>query len=686
MGFGLIVDNSIVVLENVYRRWQRGEEPREAAERGAREVVLPILASTATTLIVFVPFVYLQGELRIYYVPLAIVVGLTLLASLFVAFTFIPALAARVLQGAGRRGGAPVLAGVAASAPGGGGWAEAGEVGARTPAEAGARPPLYVRFYRSLVGFTLRHPWLAIFVTLACFAYSWHLFDKYVTTGVLWGGRGGQRTYISIDVRLPRGSNLERTDQLVSFFEDKLSRIPAVEQYTASVTETRGYMEVTFPDSLEFTALPPAIKEQMVAYSLTFTGADVYVRGFGPSFYGGGGSPPQYTIQILGYNFERVRDIAEDLGRRLTRLSRVNEVDTNSSGRFTRDKAREFTVTIDRSRLARYDMSVQDLVNQLRSATAGTTGRQFLKVGGEELLYEVKLQDVSEMDVLALRETLVVTPDGRGVRLGDVVEIAQRDVLATIHRENQQYERTVAYEFRGPPKLGDLVREGIIANTEVPPGYTVKVADGWRWGTEEKEQIYLVLAISILLVYMVTAALFESLRQPLAVLLTVPMALIGVFMIFFYARATFTREAYIGVIMMGGIVVNNAILLVDHINNVRRSSGLSLHDAILQGTLERVRPILMTTTTTVLGLLPLVLFSETADANIWNALGYTLIGGLLASTVFVLTTTPALYYLFERDRVGEAVPGGAPSGPEEGPDEGPEAGESDARAPVPQPA
>ena len=168
------------------------------------------------------------------------------------------------------------------------------------------------------------------------------------------------------------------------------------------------------------------------------------------------------------------------------------------------------------------------------------------------------------------------------------------------------------------------------------------------------------LVVSLLLVYMVTAALFESLRQPLAVLLTVPMALIGVFMIFFYARATFTREAYIGVIMMGGIVVNNAILLVDHINRVRRErSQLPLREAILQGTVERVRPILMTTSTTVLGLLPLVLFAESGDSNIWNALAYTLIGGLLSSTIFVLTTTPSVYYLFER--AGGEVPAAAPS-------------------------
>jgi HAE1 family hydrophobic/amphiphilic exporter-1 len=149
---------------------------------------------------------------------------------------------------------------------------------------------------------------------------------------------------------------------------------------------------------------------------------------------------------------------------------------------------------------------------------------------------------------------------------------------------------------------------------------------------------------------MVTAALFESIRQPLVVLFSVPMALVGVFLLFFYTGATFTREAYIGVIMMGGVVVNNAILLVDHINVLRRSGTLSFHEAILKGTLERVRPILMTSVTTVLALLPLVLFSESADANIWNALGYALIGGLTSSTLLILTVTPALYLLFERRR------------------------------------
>jgi len=667
MGFGLIVDNSIVVLENVYRRWQGGEEPLVAAEAGARQVVLPILAATATTLIVFVPFVYLQGELRVYYVPLALVVGLTLLASLFVAFTFIPSLAGRIL-GVGRgprvswRGESAVRPspmefgggegepsrGQGVGTPGTGSAATAKARGAASP-----RPPFYVRIYRGLVGVTLRFPWAAVVLAVVCLGSSYYLFDEYVTRGMVWGGGWGQDTYISINVSLPRGSDLERTDELVRFFEEKLTALSEVEKFTSSVRETWGRIIVEFPEELETTAVPPAIKEQMVAYSLQYSGAEVRVQGFGPSFYGGGGSPPQYNIQVLGYNYERVRDIAEDLGRRLTRISRIRDVDTNASGRwYDRDKATEFVVEIDRDALARYDMTVQEFVSRLSAVIRGQTRQDLLKIGGEELRLDVKVEGFREVDLRELQETIITATNRTAIRIGDVVTVYPTEILARIRRENQQYERTVAYEFRGPTKLGDLVRDAVLDATVLPPGYSIKEAERWRWSEEEREQIYMVLAISILLVYMVTAALFESMRQPLCVLLTVPMALIGVFLMFFYANATFTREAYIGVIMMGGIVVNNAILLVDHINQIRREGRLAFEEAILQGTLERVRPILMTTTTTVLGLLPLVLFSQGADANIWNALAYALIGGLLSSTFFVLTTTPALYFLFERKKAG----------------------------------
>ena len=622
MGFGLVVDNAIVVLENIYRHRRNGEPAPEAAARGAREVVLPILAATGTTVVVVVPFVYLQGELRVYYVPLAIVVGVSLLASLFVAFTFIPALSHRLLRRV-----EPQQAG-----PGG------------TP-----RPPAVARAYGALIRGTLRFPWVVLATAAILLGGSFFLFDKYVNRGVLWGFGGGQDTFIDIRIQQPRGEEIDRTDELARFFEQRLREMPEVERFVTRVNPQFGFIRVSFPDAIEVTDIPVAIKEQLVQYSLLFGGTDVRVYGYGPSFYGGGASPPNYSIKILGYNYEQVRLIAEDLARRLAGFSRIRDIDTNSAGQwFQRDRATELVLEVDRGRLALHDLSALDVVGQVRAAVAGQTQAGTVRVGGEELQFAVKLEGYRDMDVRRLHELLIPAPSGEAVRLGDIATIRERDVLARVVRENQQYMRYVSYEFRGPAKLGDRVRESVVNATSLPPGYVIEDRQAWTWSTEEQTQIYGVLAVAVALIFMVTAALFESIRQPFCVLLTVPMALIGVFMVFFFTGAAFTREAYVGVIMMAGIVVNNAILLVDHINLVRRRDHVPLSDAVVRGALERVRPILMTSATTVFGLLPLVLMSG-ANERIWNALTYALIGGLSSSTVLVLTVTPALYLILERD-------------------------------------
>jgi hydrophobic/amphiphilic exporter-1 (mainly G- bacteria), HAE1 family len=658
MGFGLVVDNAIVVLENIYRRRRRGEAAAVAAERGAAEVMLPILAATGTTVVVLIPFVYLQGDLRIYYVPLAMVVGLSLVASLFVAFTFIPALGAKLLgtlqPRAGLEHGMVAAQGSAASGAGQGG------TGLLPPMPEDSWP---VRLYGGMIRGTLAHPWLAVGLVALIFGASYYVFDKHVTRGRIWGGGGSGQSYITISIRYPRGEELSRTDELARFFEARLLAMPEVARFTTQVSAQSGLIRVAFPEDLEHTDVPIAIKEQLYQYSLGYGGAEVRVQGFGPSFYGGGGSPPNYSIRILGYNYERVRDIAEDLARRLQAYSRIREVDANSAGGFfSRDRATELVLEIDRSRLAMHDLSAQDIVQQVGAAVRGRTQNQSIRVGGEELQFLVKLDGYQDMDIVRLNELLIPAPTGEAVRLGDVATLRERNVLAVVIRENQQYQRTVSYEFRGPAKLGDYVRDIVVAATDLPPGYTIEKRQAWAWSVEERKQIWGVLLISILLVFMVTAAIFESLKQPLCVLLTVPMALIGVFLIFFYTGATFTREAYVGVIMMGGIVVNNSILLVDHVNQLRRTYGLPLRAALERGTLERVRPILMTSLTTICGMLPLVLFSATADANIWNALAYALIGGLASSTVLVLTVTPALYLLFERRAEARRVAAAAESG------------------------
>ncbi len=625
MGFGTIVDNAIVVLENIYRRARRGEAAHEAAEKGTREVVLPIFAATMTNIVVLLPFVYLQGELQVYYVPLAVVVLFSQLASLLVGFTLVPALAARSLS-------------------------------LRAPRAHGRVGAWALGRYTAIIHRSIRHPWATVGIAVVLFAASYGVFHYKVNRGVLWRPWYGQDTYISISIGQPRGEELENTDRIARFFEQRLREYPEVERFVSMVSAQNASIRVTFPDSLENTDIPPAIKEALQAEGLQFGGADVRVYGYGPSFGGGMSSPPNYAIRILGYNYEKVREIAEDIGARLQRFSRVKEVDTNSSGRIAfRDRATELVLAIDRRRLALHGLTARDVTNQVTAAVRGAARASPIRVGGEEMQYAVKLTGYRDMDVVQLRELQIPAVEGKSVRLGDVATITERDVLNRILREDQQYQRTVGYEFRGPGKLGDRVRDAVIENTALPPGFSIQQEEGWRWSQEEQRQIYGVLIFAVILVFMVCATLFESLRQPICILLTVPMALIGVFLIFWLTGASFTREAYVGVIMMAGIVVNSAILLVDHVNQLRRYHGLALEEALVRGSAERLRPILMTTCTTIAGLLPLVLFSEAADANIWNALGFALIGGLATSTVLVLTVTPALYYLFERRRASDVV-------------------------------
>jgi HAE1 family hydrophobic/amphiphilic exporter-1 len=629
MGFGFMIDNAIVVLENIYRRRKVGDNAERAAERGTAEVLAPVIGATITNVIVLLPFVYLQGELKLYYVPLALVVGFAQLASLLVGFTFIPALAARALKSGTFAWGV-----------------------ARGDAHD---EPFYKRGYLWFIRRTLHRPWVTVAVSAIMLGGSFYLFKKYVNTGVLWRNWGfGEQTYIDINVRQPRGEELERTDEIARFFEERLREVDFVERFVTNVTPLSARIHVTFPDAIEITDAPVVLKEQLTEHAVVFGGASISVYGYGPAFSGGGlggGGSPNYSIKILGYNYEKVREIAEDLAVKLRRFSRVREVDTNSATRgFDRDRASEIVLHIDRQRLALHGLTVQDLLREVNSSVRGRNRQSAIRVGGEEVNYALKLEGHRYIDVLQLKELLLPTPRGEMVRLGDVSSLEERKVMGRIIRENQQYQRLVAYEFRGPNKLGDRVKTAVMNATTLPPGFSLAEDQGYFWSREEQQQVWGVIGFGIILIFMVTATLFESMRQPICVLLTVPMALIGVFLIFYLTRASFTREAYIGVIMMAGVVVNNAILLVDHVNQLRRREGMNLVEALVQGSAERVRPILMTSAVTILGMLPLVLFSETADSNIWNALGFAMIGGLSSSTILVLTVTPALYLLFERRR------------------------------------
>lgn len=260
----------------------------------------------------------------------------------------------------------------------------------------------------------------------------------------------------------------------------------------------------------------------------------------------------------------------------------------------------------------------------------------------------MKFPEAEETDLNKLQDTLIRTRSGELLRLKDVSTLEERSVAGSIDRENQQFKQTLMWEFRGPAKAGQRFKETIFSRLDLPPGFSASLEQTWRITEEEEKQIIFAIIFSLLIIYMILASLYESFIHPFFILMAVPLALIGVFVAFVVADYNFDSAAYIGVILLGGIVVNNSILLVDHIN-LRRREGLSILDAVLQGAKERVRPIFLTTSTTVLGMLPMVLFKvEEGRKHIWSSLALSTVGGLISSTLFILVAIPIFYIYGDR--------------------------------------
>ncbi len=608
LGFGMLVDNAIVVMDNIHRLREEGMEATQAAVQGTQEMLQPLAASTLTTVVVFLPALYMTGELRVYYIPFILAVCLSLLSSLVIALLFAPMVAARV---------APAVR---------------------------PRESRLLRAYRFLLRKALAWPLVVLVAAGGLFYFSYDQFDKNVTRGEIWRWDGD--TYLICWARLPRGAELQRADDIARTFEEKVVGLPGVKRVSTYVYPERVRIRIDFPKAVQLSAYPLILKEQLSVLASRFAGVAIGVYGFGPGFSTGlGGSAPNFRIQVLGYNYNEVKRIAEAVGRKLQRNPRVRDINTSGSGYWWSSRAHTETVLrVKRDRLPAYGLTVAEVLDQVTAYLRENQGWQRLVLGKEELEYRVKFADFRDFDFRDLFNVVIYSSAGKGVRLPEVTEIVEQPVQSEIVRENQQYQRWVTFEYRGPYKFGQRLVDAVIKNTALPPGYKLKQPK-WFLSAEEKKLIYWVLALSLLLVFMVTAALYESLIQPFIVMLTVPLALIGVFLVFWLTETNFDRSAYIGVILLSGIVVNNAILMVERITRLRRQ-GLPVREAIVRGAEQRIRPILMTTATTVFGLVPLVLSG--GESELWGTLALSTIGGLSSSAALILFVTPALYRLLVR--------------------------------------
>ncbi|MFQ6109307.1 MAG: efflux RND transporter permease subunit [Candidatus Aminicenantales bacterium] len=612
LGFGLFVDNSIVVFENVLRLREKGMPGIQAAIQGSREVILPVLASTLTTISVFFSFAYFQGRLKIYYLPLAIVISSALAASLLVSFSLIPALSPRMLEKARKK-----------------------------------KKEKIRELYERILEVLLRHPVEVLLVILFIFYGTYRWFRSEVTLGEFFRWYSKQNLLVSIG--MPPGTDIERTDAVARKFEEKVLEKDYKKEMNTFVSSERAFINITFPPEVENSFWPLLLKEELIQMATNFAGLSIGIYGFDPQGYYssfGGGTYYDSRIKFFGYNLKKLKEITSNLERTLRRNPRIKEVKIVSS-RFGwwRLDSFEYVLRIDKEALRRYDVDPNYLYFAIQSLLQGRVYVPLkARIGGKEMEISIKFPETDRMDLEGLKDALIRTRGKEYLRLGEISHVEERAIAGSIDRENQQFQQTVMWEFRGPPKAAERYKKTVFSKLRLPPGFSATLEEQWRLTEEEKGQIKFAIIFSLVIIFMILASLYESIIQPFFIILAVPLALIGVFVAFVIADFPFDSSAYVGVILLGGIVVNNSILLVDHIN-LKKKQGMGIREAVLKGARERVRPIFLTTSTTVLGMLPLVLIQlEIGRQQIWSSLALSAVGGLISSTIFILIAIPIFYY------------------------------------------
>jgi len=618
LGFGLFVDNSIVVFENVLRLKEKGLSPLKAAIKGSREVFLPVLAATLTTMSVFFSFAYFQGRMKIYYLPLAIIISSALAASLLVSFSLIPAMSPHFLR---KR---------------------------RVHKEERFRD-----VYEKLLKVLLRHPVEVILIIIVIFYGTYRWFKSEVPIGEWFRWDPGQELYVGIG--MPQGTPIDRTDEVARKFEGRVLAANYEKKMDTIVTSERANIRINFPPHIEYSSRPYVLKEELIQLATNFAGISVSIRGFDPQGYYssiGRGTFYDSRIKFFGYNLKKLKEMTSNLEKALKRNPRIKEVRITSGRGWWRPDTYEYILRINREAIRKYEIDPQYLFSHVSSLLQGKIyGTLKAKIGGKEMELSIKFPKAENMDLKTLQDSLIRTRRGEYLRIDQITFLEEKPIGGSIDRENQQFQQTIMWEFKGPPKASERYKKAVFSKLELPPGFSATLEDFDWWITEEeKGQLKFAIIFSLIIIFMILASLYESIIQPFFILLAVPLALIGVFVAFVVADFPFDSSAYIGVILLGGIVVNNSILLVDHIN-LKRNEGLSLNKAVLKGARERIRPIFLTTSTTVLGMLPLVLIQlEVERRQIWSTLALSSVGGLISSTIFILIAIPIFYYYGDKIR------------------------------------
>lgn len=639
IAMGIVVDGAIVVLDNIYRHREKGERIKEAAIFGASEMAKAITASTLTTIAIFVPIVFVSGITGIMFRQMALVICFTLLASLITALMLIPMLSAKFLNFKKTKNKGPV-----------------GKLNSRSE-EWLEGLDLH---YKNILNWSLSHRRRVIMGGFLILVFSLFLLPLV-----------GNRFMAEVDsnlfrgtVELPVGTRIEETSKVMRSIEEIIEKeVPEKTVMFASwgssgsgMSRMMGGDQGSNIGSFGTRLVPKEERKRSVNHIIDelrpltakYPGAEVRYNNEDPmsGMLFSGGKP--FVIEIYGHDLKKGKDLAGEIAKELRGIKGI--VDVEISRKFGKP---ELQVKIDRDKAAHLGLNVSDIGNTIKIFFSGKKATKYREKGKEYDIF-VRLQEEDRKNIADLKNIFVTSPSGEPIRLASVAEIKEESGPIKIERKNQERVIRVSANLSNRD-LGSAVAETKkrLSKINIPKGFFVD------FGGEREEQkeafgfLTIALLLGIALVYMVMASQFESFRDPFIIIFSIPFGLVGAILVHVIFRQTFNINSFIGLIMIVGIVVNNAIVLISYIN-ILRARGYSVKDAVTEGGKNRLRPVLMTTLTTVFGLLPLTL-SRGEGSEEWVTLGLTVMGGLLVSTLVTLVFVPTLYSIFEEKIKGSGL-------------------------------
>lgn len=630
LGVGMVVDNSIVVLENIFRFRQEGGSRAEAAVQGTSEVAMAVTASTLTTVAVFLPIVFVGGITATVFKELAITVTMSLLTSLVVALTLVPMLSSKLLKVDGQNDGS-------------------GKPGFFIRVFDGFEK-LYdnlVASYVQVLKWSLAHRKATVAIAVFAFVVS---MAPLAFVGAEFFPNMDQG-WVTANVSLPEGSELAETDALIRMIEVKTEGIAEIDSvfttvgsggdaamYRGSATN-RGTVFFKMKPWGERRRSSAELADEIRGVVRDIPGAEIKVQPM--SFFGFdafGGAP--ISISVRGDDLDTLQKISSDIKAVVEAVEGTREVETSLS-----EGVPEVQIAIDRKAASQYGLTAGQIAGEVRGVLSGVTASQF-KYRGDEINIVVSGDETYRGSIANLGQAPISTPFGVSVPLSQVAEITVAHGPVTINRENQARVVTVTSQIFGRD-LQSVSRDiaAGLEDYELPQGYEYSIGGEQKELTNAFRDLMLALVLAVILVYMIMASQFENLLHPFVIMFSLPLGFSGGILGLFLTGKTLNVPSFIGLIVLAGIVVNNSIVLIDYINN-RRNNGAGRAEAIMQAGPTRLRPILMTTLTTVLGLIPLS-FGYGEGSELRVPMAVVVIGGLLLSTLLTLVYIPVMYTIME---------------------------------------